>query len=266
MILLQTKTKFDKQLEDARSGSRTNNFFNEFNSNGIYPHLVITPTLAKEDLPPKKLFEDRLKLLEDAGIYEETRFSHWLTSLKRFRETDPDDPDLGPSLKERIGFKSAKDVMRGIMLSDTARRLPEVLRALRQELGKQQNLEKSLKEKIKYNDPKEIKYLVGQLMECIQRRITSYLDGDLETALRYEDKMKNLHEELDDEEESEWAGRELNHFTELEDEWRDRISNLDEYPTQIQADKKFLGGKQVQRALELLKVVMIGKSSYRVLY
>jgi len=38
----------------------TNNFFREFLKNKCAPHLVITPTLSKENLPTEKLFLDEL--------------------------------------------------------------------------------------------------------------------------------------------------------------------------------------------------------------
>jgi hypothetical protein len=52
-------TKFDKQILDSRTGSKANKFFDEFRANNITPHLVITPTLPKEDLPLADLFKER---------------------------------------------------------------------------------------------------------------------------------------------------------------------------------------------------------------
>ena len=51
-------TKFDKQLEDSRSSSKANNFFKEFHENECFPYLVMTPTLAKEDLEPDELYKE----------------------------------------------------------------------------------------------------------------------------------------------------------------------------------------------------------------
>jgi hypothetical protein len=70
-------TKFDKQLNDSRTGSKANNFFKEFHENKFFPHLVITPTLAKEDLPPQKLYEARQKLLTTADEDEKAQFQGW---------------------------------------------------------------------------------------------------------------------------------------------------------------------------------------------
>ncbi|KAL7565230.1 hypothetical protein ACA910_016567 [Epithemia clementina (nom. ined.)] len=42
--------KFDKQLEDSRTGSKANAFFQEFFNNSCFPHLIMTPTLKRENL------------------------------------------------------------------------------------------------------------------------------------------------------------------------------------------------------------------------
>ena len=63
-------TKFDKQLDDARTATKANDFFDEFFENNCRPHLIITPTLDREDLPPGILFEKRSKLIESADEHE----------------------------------------------------------------------------------------------------------------------------------------------------------------------------------------------------
>lgn len=105
-------TKFDKQLEDARTASKANNFFTEFQKNACFPHLVITPTLDKEDLPADKLFEERKKLLMYADEYESNKFTTWTNGHDAFRATDESEPSLDPSIAEKLGFDSAKTVMR----------------------------------------------------------------------------------------------------------------------------------------------------------
>ena len=52
-----------------------------------------------------------------------------------YRQKEGDAESLDAQIKSSIGFESAKTIMRGIMLEDTARRLPEVLAELRQELS-----------------------------------------------------------------------------------------------------------------------------------
>lgn len=71
-----------------------------------------------------------------------------------------------------------------------------------------------------------------------------------------------LEDELEEEEESEWSTKQLNHHSEKENHWRDRISRLDEFPVEIQADLMFLGGKQYQRALVREKTEGGKKCSY----
>jgi Dynamin family len=251
-------TKFDKQLEDSRTGSKANNFFGKFHDNGCFPHLVITPTLPKEDLPPVELFEARLDLLHSSDKVEKERFAAWRDGHERFRQENPSDDALNPEIMSRIGFKSAKTVMREIMLQDTVKRLPEVLAELRNELSSLQKEQKILEEKKKFSDPVELKSVVATILYEIEQRINSYLDGDLESAVKFPEKLQSLEEEIEDEELSEWAEKELNHYTEAENHWRNRIADFEgEYPEAVQPDKKFLGGKQVQRAIEFFRAVMI---------
>jgi hypothetical protein len=79
--------KFDKQLNSSRTGSKANNFFKVFHKNKCFPHLVITQTLAKEDLPPQKLYEARQKLLTTADIDERTQFRGWMISFAQIPKT-----------------------------------------------------------------------------------------------------------------------------------------------------------------------------------
>jgi hypothetical protein len=124
-------TKFDKQLEDSRTASKANAFFREFEGNSCMPHLVITPTLPKEDLPTKELFEARRQLLDSADRLEKDRFADWLSGHEKFRQENPDDDErLVKEVENRIGFPTAVSAMRKTMLEDTAKRLPEVLRSL----------------------------------------------------------------------------------------------------------------------------------------
>jgi hypothetical protein len=252
-------TKFDKQLEDSRTASKANNFFKEFHENGCYPHLVITPTLPKEDLAPTELFMARRELLDSANRKEKERFAAWQEGHHLFhQESAGTDNLLSEEVQNRIGFLTAKQAMREIMLEDTARRLPEVLRSLRDELSKCLKEEKSLIEKAKFNNPAELKVVVQQVLWHVQERIKSYLDGDLESAMKFPEKLQTLEEELEDEDDSEWAERELNHYTEQEDKWRDRIATLEgNYSAAVQAENRFLGGKQVQRAIQFFREVMI---------
>jgi len=251
-------TKFDKQLEDSRTGSKANNFLREFKENDIHPHLVITPTLAKEDLPPDELMKKRRELLKNANSNEEERFEQWLEGHAKFLQEDPDDELLNDKTSQRIGFPSAKASMRKVMLEDTALRLPEVLSQIRKELRGCQKEKAVLLQREKFTNPSELKSIVGNAIWHLNKRVETYLDGDLESSMKFPEKLQSLDDEVEAEDESEWAVRELNHYTASEDQWRDRIASLEgEYPDEIQADKKLLGGKQIQRAIEFFKVVMI---------
>lgn len=250
-------TKFDKQAHDARTASKANKFFQEFISNGCLPHLVITPTLPKENLPAAELYNARQELLHGAGSYERNAFSDWLKGQETYRQELGEDDTLDSNVSSRIGFSTAKKEMRSIMLQDTAKRLPEVLSALRKELDNREKDFKRLKDMAKYNDPKELKGVVSLMLSEVDDRLKRYLDGDLESSRKFPERMQTLEEEIEEEEESEWSEKELNYYTDREDQWRDRIAELAEYPDEVQPDLPFLGGKQYQRALVFFRVVMI---------
>ena len=77
----------------------------------------------------------------------------------------------------------------------------------------------------------------------------------------------NLDDELDMEEQSEWADRTLGTAASVEDEeqWRDLIQDMadrDEgLPYHVYSEKEFIGGKQFQRAKELMKATMLGEAT-----
>ena len=58
------------------------------------------------------------------------------------------------------------------------------------------------------------------MLERVQMRMLAYLDSDLETAVKFPDKLQSLDDELEDEEDSEWCTDELNHYTAEEEKWR----------------------------------------------
>lgn len=230
----------------------------EFKDNDIHPHLVITPTLLKEDLPPDELMKKRRELLKNSNSNEEERFEQWLEGHAKFLQEDPGDELLNGKTRQRIGFPSAKARMREVMLEDTVRRLPEVLSQIRKELNECLTEKAVLKERERFMNPSELKSIVRDVIWHLNKRVGDYLDGDLESSMKFPDKLQSLEDEVEAEDESEWAERELNHYTASEDKWHNRIASLDgAKPEEIQADKKLLGGQQIQRAIEFFKVVMI---------
>jgi hypothetical protein len=243
-------TKFDKQLDDARTATKANDFFSEFFDNKCYPHVIITPTLDIENLEPDILFQQRTKLIQIADAHEKDKFEQWLEGHERFRvEKGGDEQPLHKDIGEKIGFLTAKNVMREIMLKDTVERLPEVISSLRIDLDKCIVEIEILEDRRKFNDPLNLRNVVTHMLFQIKDRILNYLDGDLELSLKFPEKLQTLEEELDEEEDSDWSTKPLNHHSEKEDHWRDRVSELDEFPDEIQAKVKFLGGKQYHRAL-----------------
>lgn len=243
-------TKFDKQLDDARTATKANDFFSEFFNNKCYPHVIITPTLDREDLEPDILFQKRTKLIQSADAHEKDKFEQWLEGHELFRvENGSDEKSLHKEIGEKIGFVTAKNVMREIMLKDTVERLPEVISSLRTDLDKCIAEIDILEDRKKFNDPQNLRNVVTHMLFQIKGRILSYLDGNLEVSLKFPEKLQTLEEELDEEEDSDWSTKPLNHHSEKEDHWRERVSELDEFPDEIQAEFKFLGGKQYHRAL-----------------
>lgn len=283
-------TKFDKQLEDSRSGSKANKFFSEYHENNLFPYLTITPTLDREDLNTDELFRKRQQLLGSSPAYEEGKFSDWMEMHEKYRETDPGDPLLSSDVISRIGFPTAASKMRAVMLTDTATRLPEVLMSLRKELVKFRDELEVLEEKKKFRDPSHLKVrlqeissfssftprlflltyfchylknMTGNFLQDVCQRIKDYLDGDLEAAVRLPHHLMDLDSELDLEDDSEWKDQMLGKKASTEDEegWRNIIAGMfdkNNMPKHVYADKKFLGGKQFQRAHELLKAAMAG--------
>lgn len=253
-------TKFDKQLEDSRTASKANNFFKEFHANEIFPHLVITPTLRKEDIPTKELYKARVELLDSANEDESNRFGKWHSEHQLFQQeiNAGEEETLREEIRSRVSFTSAKDEMRSIMLADTAERLPTVLNALRKELTDRQREEQILLHQQKFSDPVYLREVAFMMWVDIRRRITNYLDGDLASSIKYPDKLQTLEEEIFEEENSEWSSKDLNQLTCAEDDWRTSIANLGgEYPECVRAEERYFGGKQVQRAIEFFRAVMI---------
>ena len=250
-------TKFDKQLEDSRAASKANAFFKEFHQNACFPYLVITPTLPKENLPPAELYEARKVLLAESNVRELSRFQDWHDSHTQYHNEHGDEA-LDPKISENIGFSTAKKKMREIMLEDTVQRLPEVISTLRAQLDDCREELSNLQERQRFTNPHEVKKIVQDMLYVIIKRLHSYLDGDLESARRFPEKLQTLYDEIDDEEDSDWERKVLNFHSEKEAKWRDKIADLEGvYPPELQANAKFLGGKQVQRAVEFFRVMMI---------
>jgi quinol monooxygenase YgiN len=247
--------KFDQKMEDTRTANKANGFFKTFHENGCFPYLVMTPALPNENLPISELFQDRQKLLAEN---EKERFQNWLRGQETYRDQNEEQNEiLNTEVLHRIGFPAAKTDMRKIMLADTAKRLPEVIKKLREELGKREKEQRELKEKQKFTDPAQLPVVATDLVFRLQERILAYLDGDLQTAKMFPERLQSLNDEINDEEDSEWAFKDLNHHTERENQWRDNIADLEEYPDFVQAEDKFIGGKQCQRAINFFNWVMI---------
>jgi hypothetical protein len=216
--------KFDQKMEDTRTANRANGFFKTFHENGCFPFLVMTPTLPNENLTIHELFQDRQKLLASADEKENERFQSWMRGQETYRNQNEEHNEvIDAKVLDRIGFPAAKKVMRTIMLADTAKRLPEVIKKLREELGNREKEHRELKEKQKFTDPAQLAVVATDLVFRLQERVLAYLDGDLQTAKKYPERLQSLDEEIDEEEESDWAFKDLNHHTEKENQWRDNL-------------------------------------------
>jgi Dynamin family len=139
-------TKSDLLIVNKRSAADANKFFAKFHDNHCFPHLIITPTLSNRQglTSPEALYNARSALLATADEVEARSFDKWLADHDRYNaETtttgnnntnNTSSTVLDEEVKLRIGFASAKKVMRNIMLEDTRKRLPEVLLELRGQL------------------------------------------------------------------------------------------------------------------------------------
>jgi len=257
-------TKFDKQFEDSRTGSKANNFFKEYLANHFAPYLVSTPTLAKESLPPAELYEKRKELISSANEVEKDRFKLWIDGHKTYNDQEGGtDELLKQDIADRIGFPAVVTAMRNTMLEHTYKQLPIVLKEIREELTHLSKEQKILKERLKFSDPGELKTIVILFLSEIQKRITTYLDGSMKASITFASRSLTLAEEIDDEEDSEWCDMELNHHTDFEDNWRCLVAGILERRFHkmhfLQPIKeKFLGGKQIHRAVEFFAFAMIG--------
>ena len=194
-----------------------------------------------------------------AAEYETSRFDSWRQGHHSFcLEHGEDEEDLNEHTRKRIGFVTAKKVMRQVLLEDTVCRLPEVLNELRKDLEACEKEEMLLSEKRRFSDPTELRDITRQLSLALEAKLLAYLDGDLESTMKFPHALQTLHDEIDDEEESDWARKDLNFHSEKENTWRDRISNFEGYyPEEVQPENRFFGGKQYQRAIEFFRAVML---------
>lgn len=115
--------------------------------------------------------------------------------------------------------------------------------------------------KNRFRDPNHLKLKIGNLLHDVCKRIVDYLDGDLEAAISLPHHMMDLECELEQEEDAEWSDQTLGKRASVQDEekWRNIIAKMfetDTMPQHVCADKKFLGGKQFQRAKALLMAAM----------
>lgn len=257
-------TKFDLRTSDSLTGGKTNRFLDEYWANGISPFMVITPTLQKatETMSAEEQYQARQQLLDSAGQFEQGKFSDWRDAMARAFAEDARSEEFAAKFEPYIGFAAAVAEMNRLLLEDTRGRLPQVL----QDLSKKRETAvaelSSLEEASHFLDPAQIQLRMADVMHQVVVRITSYLDGSLHIA----DKLPQMHQELMDEiegeEDSDWAARELNHLTEAEEVWREHIAGMAErgaWPKNVQASGVFLGGKQYQRALSFFKAVMIDR-------
>jgi hypothetical protein len=112
-----------------------------------------------------------------------------------------------------------------------------------------------------------LKEKIGNLLQDVCTRILDYLDGDLEAAVRLPHELMDLELELEKEDDSEWSKQTLGKKASIDDEeeWRMIIEDMFEkqtMPKHVHADEKFLGGKQFQRAKQLLRAVMAGNNRH----
>lgn len=248
-------TKFDKQMDDTRTGNKANSFFADYMKEGIFPHLVVTPTLPREDLEPSKLFKKRTELLATSNSYERNRFDQWLNQHERCRSGDDSAELLDPRIKDKIGFPVAQNTIQTNILEHTIATLPTTLESIQNEKAVRQGEIDSLNEKLKLSDPVERKKVWTEFLFQVEERVGAYQNGDLRSSMDYPETLQTLEEELFEEDNSPWAEKELNSYSEKK--LRTHFAQIEEHPKEIQPDVPFHGGKQVQRAIALTLYSMI---------
>ena len=165
-------TKCDLLVVDKRSASDTNKFFAKFHEHHCFPHLIITPTLANRDLAPAALYSSRREVLRGSDESEEASFQRWFNEQDKINAECGSNVVLNEEIRLRVGFPSAKKVMRNIMLQDTRKRLPEVLLELRAQMDDLERKRDSLDQRRKLRDPANLKPLAMQALRQIEDRVT----------------------------------------------------------------------------------------------
>ena len=235
-------TKFDKQVGDTATGTRANKFFEKFHENGLYPFLVYTPIIKKTGLQGQQLYQARVTQLATADAKEKQLFFGWHAEHESSRREDPTEETLNPEIEKRVGFAAAKLHLREVLLRDIYDRLPDVFGDLEElKVGVEEELAPCY-EKKKLYDNEDLKKVVLDFMCVVVQKMIGYLDGDLQASIKFKDSLQTLADEIEDEEDSEWAKLSLNHFSNQEDSWRERIARFEgEYPESVQPEQNFLG-------------------------
>lgn len=257
-------TKFDLRIGDSLTGSKTNRFFDEYWANNINPFMVITPTMQRsaDSMSTDEQFKERQTLLDKATSYEKDKFDEWEDAMARAYADDARAEEFAEHLRPYVGFSAAVSKMNRLLLDDTRGRLPQVLMELSAKRNKASEELESLKQVLKFTEADTIQLKMAEVLDELVRRINGYLDGSLHVAKKLPQLHQTLMDEIDGEEMSDWAKRDLNHLTEAEDLWRDHLASMavsSGWPKSVHMDAKFLGGKQYQRALNFFKAVMIDR-------
>eukprot|EP00929_Paragymnodinium_shiwhaense_P104120 TRINITY_DN68159_c0_g1_i1.p1 TRINITY_DN68159_c0_g1~~TRINITY_DN68159_c0_g1_i1.p1 ORF type:complete len:980 (-),score=234.70 TRINITY_DN68159_c0_g1_i1:31-2970(-) len=256
-------TKFDRRTGDSLTGGKSNRFLDEYWSNSIKPFMVITPTMQRsaDTMKPEEQYKERQRLLDTAADFEKKQFEDWKGAMSDAFHEDPNSEDFGEKFLPYIGYPSAVTEMNRLLLEDTRARLPQVLRDLTHRCDLARNELENLRETSQFTSEGQIQLKMAEVLDHLVTRIKSYLDGSLLVAHKLPQHHQTLDDEVTGEEESDWAHRPLNHLNEVEDKWREHIADMAEgnWPKSVQADGKFLGGKQYQRALQFFKSVMIDR-------
>eukprot|EP00957_Ditylum_brightwellii_P132513 10105825-Ditylum_brightwellii.AAC.1 len=101
-----------------------------------------------------------MDLIRSADDYEKDKFGMWTEGHDLYRaQHNGEDEVLDQKIKSRIGFSSAKNIMREIMLKDTVDRLPEVLSSLRTDLDNCLSEQKILNERKKFTDVHNLRHV-----------------------------------------------------------------------------------------------------------
>ena len=250
-------SKFDRLMNDLQSGNRANDFFTKYQEAGVLPYLLYTQPVEIEFHDNNvQRFHNRSKILDCANEEEMKKFEEWFGKIETFARNHRHGERLGVSISDKVGFSTIQTYMRQKQIENTRTMLPVIAKQIRQEKLKVQAKLAAYQEKMKMYDPTELKSALPTLLTQLEKRLMEYIEGDFSVARKFGAQFQTLQEELEAEGKAKWSNHGLNYHFDTEKNWRDGLVAT-AFPEHVQADLKFLGGKQIKRAFHCHRHMLI---------